>query len=57
MTHTKVATASTSRHIDDIPHYCEEAVAETDGVAVCAVVDRSLAAVDAADDDDTVYAE
>ena len=56
MTHTRVA-ASNTRHIDDIPHYCEEAVAETDGVAVCAVVDRSLAAVDAADDDDTVYAE
>ena len=44
MTHTKVATASSTIHIDDIPHYSEEAVAEADGVAVCAVVDRSLAA-------------
>ena len=49
MTHTKVATAS-SRHIDDIPHYCEEAVAEADGVVVYAVVDRSPDADDAADD-------
>ena len=52
---------SNTRHLDDIPHYSEEAVAEADGVAVCAVVDRSLAA-DAADDAadadvDTVYAE
>ena len=56
MTHTKVATASTTRHIDDIPHYCEEAVAEADGVVVYAVVDRSPAADDA-DVVDTVYAE
>ena len=60
MTHTKVA-ASTSRHIDDIPHYSEEAVAEADGAAVYAVVDRSPAAADDADDAadvvDTVYAE
>ena len=55
MTHIKVATASNTRHIDDIPHYSEEAVAEADGVAVYAVVDRSLAAADA--DVDTVYAE
>ena len=55
MTHTKVATASSTIHIDDIPHYSEEAVAEADGVAVYAVVDRSLAAADA--DVDTVYAE
>ena len=56
MTHTKVAASST-RHIDDIPHYCEEAVAEADGVAVYAVfVDRSLAAAAAADVD-MVYAE
>ena len=54
MTHTKVAAST--RHIDDIPHYCEEAVAEADGVAVYAVVDRSLAADDA-DVVDTVYAE
>ena len=57
MTHTKVATASSTIHIDDIPHYSEEAVAEADGVAVCAVVDRSPAADDAADYVDTVYAE
>ena len=55
MTHTKVAASI--RHIDDIPHYCEEAAAEADGVAVYAVfVDRSLAAA-AADVVDTVYAE
>ena len=58
MTHTKVATASSTIHIDDIPHYSEEAVAEADGVAVYAVVDSSLAvADDAADVVDTVYAE
>ena len=54
MTHTKVAAST--RNIDDIPHYCEEAVAEADGVVVCAVVDRSPAADDAADVD-TVYAD
>ena len=57
MTHTKVAIASNTRHLDDIPHYSEEAVAEADGVAVYAVVDRSLAADDADDVVDTVYVE
>ena len=56
MTHTKVAASI--RHIDDIPHYCEEAAAEVDGVVVYAVVDRSPDdAADAADVVDTVYAE
>ena len=51
--------AASTRHIDDIPHYSEEAVAEVDGVAVYAVVDRSPAAddADAAADVDTVYVE
>ena len=54
MTHT---SRHTSRHIDDIPHYSEQAVAEADGVAVYACVDRRPAADDAADVVDTGYAE
>ena len=52
MTHTKVAAST--RHIDDIPHYSEEAVAEADGVVVYAVVDD---AADDADVVDMVYAD